>query len=245
MFKCAIDGGAASGKSSTARHVARRLGFGYIDTGSMFRAVTLQVLRQQVDPKDKDKVMRIAQATRLFYPSMDRVALNGEDVTEAIRTPLVTRHTSSVASNPGVREVLARLQRQMANDTKQQFFKAEGYKRGFHFMPGVVMDGRDIGTVILPDADLKVFMVADAWVRAERRYKEHPQGSVQEIYEALLERDKADTQREIAPLTKAPDAIQLDTSRMQFEDQVKTIEDLIIERIEKRWKADDESRLFI
>jgi len=213
-IKIAIDGYAGTGKSTTARRVARKLNYTYIDTGAMYRAVTLFFLREgvpfdEVNPHMLDALNRIQLS---FVESADHhicMFLNGENVEDEIRKPEVSSKVSQVAVHGPVREKLVKEQRSMG---------AKG---------GVVMDGRDIGTVVFPDAELKIFMKADMEVRARRRKAElEAKGSVQsleEITENLLERDKIDANREIAPLKKADDAKVIDTSTLNFAEQVDMI----------------------
>jgi CMP/dCMP kinase len=213
----AIDGPAASGKSTTARNVAQRLGYTYIDTGAMYRAVTLAVLRAGIDPNDREAVERIACDTTVTFERAGdgslHTILDGEDVSTAIRSPDVTSSVSAVSSYPRIREHLVALQQTMG-------------RKG-----GVVLDGRDIGTVVFPDADVKVFMVADLRARAERRHAElSTQGTDVDLggLQADLERrDHLDSTRALSPLTKAEDAIEIDTSTMSIEDQVERVLELV------------------
>jgi cytidylate kinase len=205
----AIDGPAASGKSTTARLVARRLGYLHIDTGAMYRAMTLQVLRRSVDPSDAAAVGRVAAETRVTLVPADpsaHVLLNGEDVSEAIRRPDVTAAVSAVSRVPAVREVLVREQRALGR---------EG---------GVVMDGRDIGTVVFPDADMKVFMVAGIEERALRRQRELRAAGIEVPLATLVHeieaRDRQDAGRDVSPLRRAPDAVDVDTSVLSIDEQV-------------------------
>lgn len=219
----AIDGPAASGKSTTARNVAQRLGYTYIDTGAMYRAATLAVLRAGIDPGDREAVEEVACRTSI---RLERAAdgslhtrLDGEDVSTAIRSTPVTANVSAVSSYPRVREHLVALQQQMGR---------EG---------GVVLDGRDIGTVVFPDADVKVFMVADLKARAERRHAElSTEGTDVDLggLEADLQRrDHLDSTRALSPLTKADDAVEIDTSTMSIDDQVEMVLDLVRKRISR------------
>lgn len=208
----AIDGPAASGKSTTAALVARRLGYLHLDTGAMYRAMTLRMLREGVPLGNEQEVALIAETTDIVLSRTEngnRVLLQGQDVTEAIRTPEVTRSVSTVSSYPAVRAVLVRQQRKLA-------------EKG-----GVVLEGRDIGTVVLPDADLKIFMVADVTERARRRKQDLRHSGVEAEEEAiakeLLERDRKDSSRETSPLRQAADAIVLDTSNLTIEEQVEVI----------------------
>lgn len=211
----AIDGPAASGKSTTAKRVAEILHYVHLDTGAMYRAVTLSVLEQRIPVEDTDRIVEAAARSSITFqgsgPSR-RVFLNGADVTEAIRNQDVNRAVSQVSSIAGVREVMVRLQRTLA-------------KGG-----GVVVDGRDIGTVVLPDADLKIFMVAEVEERARRRQKDLRETGVSidtgTVAQELARRDYLDSNRDVSPLKKASDAIELDTTRLTFVEQV----DFIVEQ---------------
>ncbi|KAI7869872.1 cytidylate kinase [Spinellus fusiger] len=226
FLRIAIDGPAASGKSTTAQRVARTLNYGYIDTGAMYRAVTLKCLENGVDPKEsmnKTKVADIAQSATVRFPALGKVELDGNDVSHDIRSSLVSRSISAVAANTRVRDILTHQQRTMAAEAK-----------AWPHVEGVVMDGRDIGTVVLPDAELKVFIVADPLIRAQRRFDQlkakhglTPNESVEDIARDLAARDRADTTRRVAPLKQASDAVVLDTSHCTMEEQVQAIIDRI------------------
>lgn len=212
----AIDGPAASGKSTTAQSVARQLGYTYIDTGAMYRAVTLAILRAGLDPGDQRAVEDVACTTSIHFDHADDgslcTILDDADVTSQIRSTDVTDNVSLVSSYPRVREHLVKLQKQMGR---------EG---------GVVLDGRDIGTVVFPDADVKVFMVADIRARAERRQAElSSQGSPVDLtglQKDLERRDTFDSTRALSPLAKAPDAIEIDTSSLSIDEQVQRVVEL-------------------
>jgi cytidylate kinase len=210
-FSVAIDGPAGAGKSTVARQVAERLGLTYVDTGAMYRAITWKVLREQVDPSDELAVTRLAQRTKIDIQPTD-IWVDGVRVTEEIRSPKVTAHVSAVARIPGVREALVEKQRAIAQTT------------------GVVMDGRDIGTYVLPDADVKVFLTASIEERARRRYLEMMRrgftADLEELKEAIRRRDEADTTREHAPLRKADDAVEIDTTSHSINDVVERILEL-------------------
>lgn len=216
----AIDGPAGSGKSTTAKLVAGRLGFLYIDTGAMYRAVTLAVLRDHIDVRDELGVATAAKASDIRFSlngEEQRIMLNGEDVTFLIRSPEVTRSVSAVSSYAAVRQKMVELQRMYA---------AEG---------GIVMDGRDIGTVVFPAADVKVFLTASLHERAMRRRNELAiNGSempTDEIERQLAERDEMDSSRVLSPLRKADDAVELDTTNMSIEDQVDAVIKLVKAKI--------------
>jgi len=215
----AIDGTSSSGKSSFARRIAERLGYTFIDTGAMYRAVTLAAMRRGLvgadGALDTAGLTRALPAISIAFGPGGVVLLNGEDVSDEIRSIGVSEHVSAVSQIPQVRTQLVSL---------QQHIGAGG---------GVVMDGRDIGTVVFPDAELKIFMTADPGVRAARRYRElHDQGhtvSLQEIEQNIRERDRADTTRAVSPLRKAPDALTLDNSRLSLDQQMAWV----MEKIDK------------
>ena len=200
----AIDGPAGTGKSSVSKGVARALGARYLDTGAMYRMVTLAVLRAGIDPTDAEAVGRIASTVQMsvdFDPSVDSYYLAAEDVSSEIRGDEVTRAVSAVSSIPAVRTRLVGLQRSMA--------------RG----PGsVVVEGRDIGTVVLPDAPVKIFLTASAETRARRRNDQNVASGLADDYEGVLadvrRRDHLDSTRPVSPLRAAPDAVVVDTSDM-------------------------------
>jgi CMP/dCMP kinase len=213
----AIDGPAASGKSTTAKLVAKKLGYLHVDTGAMYRALTLKALEKKLDLNDKEKVVSLAQTSTIRLDVGDpttKVFLDGTDVTGQIRTPQVNRSVSTVSSYQGVREVMVR---------EQQRISAHG---------GVVLEGRDIGTVVLPFAELKIFMVASVQERAKRRKKDLAQCGIEaeekELIKEIEARDRKDSTRDISPLRKAADAIELDTSNLTIEEQV----DFIVVRAE-------------
>ena len=196
----AIDGPAASGKSTVARRVAGRLGFIYIDSGAMYRAVALWALRQHLDPSDQHRMEQLARAAGIALASEGAcVLLNGEDVTEAIRAPEVSGAASLVATIPGVRRALVEKQRDIGARNN------------------VVMEGRDIGSVVFPNADLKIFLDAEAHERARRRAAE-ASGDRDAISRELRERDERDRKRAEAPLTQAPDAVYLDSTGLSIEE---------------------------
>jgi CMP/dCMP kinase len=218
----AIDGPAASGKSTTARIVARRLGYTYIDTGAMYRSVTLKAIRQQMldglkrSPGSVDDLLKDIS----IRFDGDRIFLDGSDVTDAIRDNLVSREVSYVSSLKPVRDRLREMQQELGRQK------------------GVVMDGRDIGTVVFPEAELKIFLVADALQRAKRRHLELASKSgdgelpsLETLEQEITQRDRADAEREHAPLKKHPDAVEIDTSELTVDDQVRKVCDLALARI--------------
>ncbi len=218
----AIDGGSGCGKSTTAKAVAKALGYAYIDTGAMYRAVTLYFIQQEVDLKNdqavQDALKRISiQFEYNPHSNRNETFLNGVSVEEEIRGMEVSRLVSPVSEISAVRRKMVEQQRQM------------GLKKG------VVMDGRDIGTVVFPDAELKIFMSCDLDIRAERRKKEliekGKKVSFDEVIENLGERDRIDSSRADSPLKKASDAVLIDTSHLSFDDQVDKVLDLVGKKV--------------
>ena len=222
VFSIAIDGPSGAGKSSVARAVAEKLGAMYLDTGAMYRAVGLYMLKAGVPLDNPDAIAenRRRADVRVGYgkDGQQCVYLGEEDVSEAIRAAEVSLAASSVSTVPAVRERMVALQRGIA----------QGHS--------VVMDGRDIGTKVLPDATLKVFLTASAEVRARRRYDELSRKGMREPYEKVLEelirRDEVDTHREASPLRKAEDAVEVDCSQMTLEEVVETVVSLARQAVE-------------
>jgi len=209
----AIDGPAGAGKSTIARRLATRLGFTYIDSGAMYRAVALWALRQKLDPSDMHRMQQLALAAGITLASDGkRVLLDSEDITEAIRAPEVSKAASLVATIPGVRRALVEKQRAIGAQNN------------------VVMEGRDIGSVVFPDADLKIFLDADAEERARRRAME-VNGDRDVISQQIRERDERDRTRAEAPLTQAPDAVYVDSTSLSIEEVEETILRLVRARI--------------
>ncbi|MEP0368325.1 MAG: (d)CMP kinase [Cyclobacteriaceae bacterium] len=204
----AIDGYSGTGKSSTAKAVAKALSYTYIDSGAMYRATTLYFIRQAIDIQNSASVSKALVELKLTFEGSE-ICINSENVESFIRSMEVNEKVSHVAALRDVRVEMVRQQQAMGKDK------------------GVVMDGRDIGTVVFPDAELKVFMTANADVRAQRRMEELSQKGISEelsvIKNNLLERDKIDSSREESPLIKANDAIEVDTSDLTFEGQVSKI----------------------
>ena len=202
----AIDGPAGAGKSTVARQVAQQLGFVYVDTGAMYRAVTWRALRGGLDSTDAAAVSELTARIDVRFaksPTGLRIMADGEDVTEAIRTPAVTAAVARVSQIPAVRRAMVRLQRELA---------AAG---------GAVLDGRDIGTVVVPDACCKIFLTATAAERARRRWLEMREKGFEpelaELRREMEERDRQDSERELAPLVQATDAVALDTTGLGIE----------------------------
>jgi CMP/dCMP kinase len=213
----AIDGPAGSGKSTSAKIVAQKLGYLYIDTGAMYRAITLLAIRNRIS-KDTD-VIKLAERTDIkldFVNGETKVSVNDQDVTGEIRSYEVNSRVSDISKIEGVRKILVDKQREMSKGGR-----------------GIVMEGRDIGTVVFPEADVKIFMTASIEARSERRMKEYLEKgteiSLEDVKENLLSRDKIDSQREVSPLTKAEGAVDVDTSKVSIPEQV----NIIIEEIKK------------
>ncbi len=204
----AIDGPAGAGKSTVARQLARRLGFSMIDTGAIYRAVALAARRAEIPWDDDDGLRKLLDAGLGLVFREDRVLLKGRDVTEALRTPEITRGASVVSARPVVREKLLGLQREL----------------GLEAPRGAVLEGRDIGTVVFPDAQVKFFLTASDEARAQRRHSELAEKGLHVPLEDVLadqrQRDKDDTERTIAPLKPAPDAIVIDTAGLDLAEVV-------------------------
>lgn len=209
----AIDGPAGAGKSTVARRLAEKLGYVYIDSGAMYRAVALWATRQNIDPDDAQKVGELARAAEIELQLPGIVRLNGEDVSEAIRTPGVTSAASRVAAIGVVRTALVAKQKQMATRCN------------------VVMEGRDIGTVVFPNARVKVFLDANPVERVRRRAGDQPQVPTERLAEELSQRDRRDRQRAESPLVQAPDAVYLDSTQLTPDEVVEEILKLVRDRI--------------
>jgi len=209
----AIDGPAGAGKSTVARKVASELAYIYVDTGAMYRAVALATQREGVSVHDHERIGRLASELNIeLRPGLNGqqlVLLDGEDVTELIREPHVSRLVPQIAAISEVRKVLVKLQQRMAQSK------------------GVVMDGRDIGTHVIPDAEVKIFLTASVEERARRRYEELTAKGIQVTYEQLVsdisERDRMDREREISPLVQAEDAVFIDSTGLTVQQVVNTI----------------------
>lgn len=220
MISIAIDGPSGAGKSTVAKKCAERFGFRYVDTGAIYRTIGLAAFNKAINTKDGNAVVAILPELcidlRYTESGEQRMMLNGSDVSEEIRRPEISMCASNVSAIAAVRNYLTDMQRNMAKKYD------------------VIMDGRDIGTVILPDADVKVFLTASAAARAERRYKELVKKGSEISYDEVLNdmklRDEQDTGRAAAPLKAADDAIYLDTSDMSFDESVNAVAKLIIEK---------------
>lgn len=217
----AIDGPAGSGKSTSAKMVAGRLGYLYIDTGAMYRAITFLALKKNIID-DIEAVSELARKTDIdlhFINGKTYVKADGADITEEIRTFAVNSRVSDISKIAEVRKALVKKQQEL------------GKKNG-----GVVMEGRDISTVVFPDADVKIFLTADIDKRAERRLKEFTDKtlSLEDVKKNLLERDKIDSTREVSPLKKADDAFEVDTSSVTIEEQVDIIIRIVKQQASKK-----------
>ena len=220
-YSIAIDGPSGAGKSTMAKAVATRLGYVYLDTGAIYRTVAYHMILMGISPKDRDGVNRLIDDVNISieFPEDGRqhMILNGYDVTDEIRTPEISRGASQVSAHPVVRDVLLDLQRDMAKKNN------------------VIMDGRDIGTVVLPDADVKIFLTADVKVRAKRRLAELEAKGEKVTFAQVLadmeERDERDSTRAVAPLRCAVDATRIDTSRCGIEESIEKILSVIQEKI--------------
>ncbi|AIE60567.1 (d)CMP kinase [Bacillus methanolicus] len=217
----AIDGPAAAGKSTVAKIVAERLSYLYIDTGAMYRALTYKAIQQNVDLQNESELLDMLLDTSIEFVQEKKgqlVLLDGENVTDEIRTNDVTNSVSIVAKHKKVREEMVKRQQELASGG------------------GVVMDGRDIGTHVLPKAEVKIFLLASVEERAQRRHQENLQkgfsSNLEKLKEEIAKRDKIDSEREVAPLRKADDAYEIDTTSLSIEQVVDNIMALAEERIE-------------
>lgn len=223
MISIAIDGPSGAGKSTISRTVAGKLGYLYVDTGALYRTIGLYVLRNGSDPKNEQQVQTLLpqlQVNMGYQDGIQQMFLQGENVTDQIRTPEVSMAASGVSAHSCVRAYLLDLQRRLARENN------------------VIMDGRDIGTVVLPEADVKIFLTASSAVRAKRRFNELIAKGEDITYEKVLDdvekRDYADSHRAISPLKQAEDAIIADTSELNFEESVALIQKIIAEHLEKK-----------
>lgn len=220
MRNIAIDGPAGAGKSTIAKTAAKQLGFIYVDTGALYRAVGYYVLNKNIDPKNEEKVTGILDEINVclkFVDNEQRVFLNDEDVSGKIRTPEISMYASAVSAHPSVRQFLFETQRKLAREND------------------VIMDGRDIGTVVLPNADVKIFLTASPEERARRRYEElvlkGEKVNYDDILKDVITRDYNDSHRATAPLKQADDAILLDTTGNELEKSVQLVISTIKEHL--------------
>jgi cytidylate kinase len=218
----AIDGPAGSGKSTVARQAARALGYDYVDTGAMYRAITLAALKKGIEPGDAKRLAKLAKKSDITFArdtnGLPLVLLNGQDISEGIRMPDVTANVSAVSAHALVRDELVNRQRELAASAGQ----------------GAVVEGRDVGTVVFPRALLKVYLDASIEERARRRQKDMAVAGVivdeDELVKLLKRRDKTDSSRDVSPLAKAPDAVSVDTTDMTVDDAVGLVVRLVQER---------------
>lgn len=222
MISVAIDGPAGAGKSSLSRLAAKSLGFIYVDTGALYRAVGLKFSLMGADTAincDIDEILAKTQVDIRFVDGEQRVFLDGKDVSDEIRTPTASMMASAVSAKPSVRAFLLEMQRKLARENN------------------VLMDGRDIGTVVLPNATVKIYLTASAKARAERRYKEliekGQEVTFQEVYDDMVQRDYNDMNRATAPLKQADDAVLADTTECNFEESLELILKIVKEGLEK------------
>lgn len=221
-IQIAIDGPAAAGKSTVAKIVAQKLKYIYVDTGAMYRAITLKALRNQLPLEDGKMLTDLLNETAIELIQTDtgqRVQLDGEDITEEIRTQDVSNHVSIVAKHPAIRKEMVMRQKKLAAEK------------------GVVMDGRDIGTHVLPHAQVKIFLSASVEERANRRHMENTQkgflSDLEEIKKDIQKRDELDSKREVSPLIKAEDAIEIDTTSRTIQE----VAQLILQEAVKKLKG--------
>jgi len=221
-FVIAIDGPAGAGKSTVAKIVAERLGFLYVDTGAMYRALTLKALQKKCDFNNRNDLISMARKTRIELLNDNghyKVMVDGEDVTDEIRTEEVSKNSHFIASIPEIREILWNMQR--------------AYRESHN----IVMEGRDIGTVVFPDAQVKIYLDASVEERAKRRYLQLKQQNmgidIDKLKEEIILRDERDRKREIAPLLKHPEAVVIDSTNMTVEQEVSIIIDLYRKKIAK------------
>ena len=219
-YSIAIDGPSGAGKSTVAKAAAKELGFVYLDTGAIYRTVAWHIAMMGIGPRDTDHVPMLLDDCNIridFQPDGQHMILNGKDITGEIRTPEIASVASQVSAQPAVREFLLDLQRDLAKSHN------------------IIMDGRDIGTVVLPDASLKIYLTASAEARAERRLKEYLEKGQKATFEEVLadqqKRDYDDMHRAIAPLKQARDAVVVDTTELDLQASIDTVIGLIRERL--------------
>ena len=209
----AIDGPSASGKSTTAKGVAARLGITHLDTGAMYRAVTLGIIESSIDLNDNESISEFLKNIEIHFDSLNNIWLNGHNVAEKIRTTEVSSNVSAVSALPVVREKMVLIQRFIAKDKH------------------CVLEGRDIGTIVFPNADYKFFLVADLEIRAKRRLLDLEKigeiSSLTELISDIENRDRLDSSRDASPLVQAKDAISIDTSKLTIDEQIEKIVEII------------------
>ena len=226
LYSVAIDGPSGAGKSTLAKAAAAALGICYVDTGAIYRTIGYGVYRRGINPSDAGAVAAVLPDMQLEMrydqAGLQRMMLAGEDVTDQIRLPEMSRYASTVSAIPAVRDFLLELQREQAR------------------RHSVIMDGRDIGTVVLPDATVKIFLTATPEARATRRWKEYQAKGIDTPYEEVLadvkQRDYQDTHRAAAPLKRADDAVLLDTSELDFEQSLAAMKKIIAEKVNQTIK---------
>ncbi|MVF15022.1 (d)CMP kinase [Fructilactobacillus sanfranciscensis] len=221
-LQVAIDGPASAGKSTVAKIVAKNFNYIYVDTGAMYRSITYKAIQNNINLNDENKIVELLHKTKItFTPgnSVQHVFIDGEEVTDKIRSEKVTNNVSTVAALSLIRRELVKRQQEIAKDG------------------GVIMDGRDIGTTVLPNADLKIFLIASVKERAERRYIENQKKGInitlEELKKEIEVRDYKDSHRKVSPLKKAKDAIEIDTTSLSIEQVSDKISSLIKKRIQK------------
>lgn len=221
-LQIAIDGPASAGKSTVAKIVAKNFNYIYVDTGAMYRSITYKAIQNNINLNDENKIVELLHKTKItFTPGnpVQHVFIDGEEVTDKIRSEKVTNNVSTVAALPLIRRELVKRQQEIAKDG------------------GVIMDGRDIGTTVLPNADLKIFLIASVKERAERRYIENQKKGInvtlEELKKEIEVRDYKDSHRKVSPLKKAKDAIEIDTTSLSIEQVSDKISSLIKKRIQK------------
>ena len=219
-YNVAIDGPAGAGKSTIAKRVAKEKGYIYVDTGAMYRALAVYFLDKKINPENLDAIAEACEGAEVkiqYEQGEQQVYLNGENITSRLRKEEVGNMASKVSAVPEVRAHLLNLQKELARTQD------------------VVMDGRDIGTCVLPEADVKIFLTADAHVRALRRYEEFTAKGIdctlENVEREVIERDERDMNRAIAPLKQAEDAVRVDTSQMNIDEVVNCLRQLILDRI--------------
>lgn len=218
-MQIAIDGPASAGKSTIAKLIAKNLNFVYCDTGAMYRTVTLLAKKNQLDYGDESGILNLMRDHKIYFVNKEdgqHVFLDDEDVSDIIRTEEITNNVSQVSAIKEVRTQLVEMQRKMADNTN------------------IVMDGRDIGTTVLPNAEVKIFLIASVSVRAQRRFKDNQERGIDvpltQLEDEIATRDYKDSHREISPLKKADDAIEVDTSNMTIEQVVDRVTEIVNEK---------------